>query len=141
MSGLSGLGSAFVGAETGIAPEVRENAAYIGAAVARRRGLSLSPRWGASESGLARLWEEGAAASGGADGARLEAELGYGFRAWAGSATPYVGFGYEEGGVRRYRLGTRSEFGPNLAIGLEAERKKVAADTDHGVRLELRLKW
>ena len=67
--------------------------------------------------------------------------LGYGFRTWAGSATPYAGFGYEEGGARRYRLGTRSEFGPNLAVGLEAERKEVAAGADHGVRLELRLEW
>ena len=107
------------------------------------RGLSLalSPGWGASESGLARLWEEGAAASGGAGGARLEAELGYGFRAWAGLATPRAGFNYEESGQRRWRLGTRFAFGPGLALDIEAERKEGAADTDHGVRLELRLKW
>ena len=107
----------------------------------RGLSLSLSPRWGASESGLARLWDEGMAASGGTGGARLEAELGYGFRAWAGSATPYAGFGYEDGGARRYRLGTRFAFGPDLAIGLEAERKEVADDPEHGARIELRLGW
>ena len=107
----------------------------------RGLSLSLSPRWGASESGLARLWDEGMAASGGTGGARLEAKLGYGFRAWAGSATPYAGFGYEDGGARRYRLGTRFAFGPDLAVGLEAERKEVAADPEHGARIELRLGW
>ena len=107
----------------------------------RGLSLSLSPGWGASESGLARLWDDGAAASGGAGGARLEAELGYGFRAWAGLATPRAGFNYEESGQRRWRLGTRFEFGPGLALDVEAERKEGAADTDHGVRLELRLKW
>ena len=41
--------------------------------------------------------------------ARLDAELGYGFGALGGSgvATPYVGFGLEEGNARRYRVGTR----------------------------------
>ena len=107
--------------------------------------LALSPRWGASESGLARLWDEGmagrrASSSGGAGTARLEAELGYGFGVWGGVMTPHVGFGYEEGGARRYRLGTRSEFGPDLAVGLEAERKEGAAAPEHGARIDLRLK-
>ena len=51
------------------------------------RGLSfeLAPSWGASESGLGRLWNEGvagrvASSEGGSAGARLETELGYGFR-------------------------------------------------------------
>ena len=55
--------------------------------------------------------------------------------------TPHVGFGYEEGGARRYRLGTRSEFGPDLAVGLQAERKEGAADPEHGARIDLRLRW
>ena len=52
-----------------------------------------------------------------ADTARLEAELDYGFGVWGGAGvmTPHLGFGCEEGGARRYRLGTRSEFGPDLA--------------------------
>ena len=103
--------------------------------------LALSPGWGASESGLARLWDEGAAASGGAGGARLETELGYGFRAWAGLATPYAGFGYRESARRRWRLGTRFEFGPDLALGVEAERRDSDARPEHGVRIQLRVRW
>lgn len=56
------------------------------------RGLSLalSPRRGASASGLSRLWNKGVAGrarpvdGGGAGTARLEAGLGYGFREGAG---------------------------------------------------------
>ncbi len=115
------------------------------------RGLSLtlSPRWGASESGLARLWDEGmtgGASSGDdtdADTARLEAEVGYGigFREGSGLATPHAGVGYGNDGARRYRLGTRFAFGPDVAVGLQAERKEGAADPEHGAGLELRLRW
>ena len=113
------------------------------------RGLSftLSPRWGASESGLARLWDEGltgdASSGADADTARLEAELGYGFGVWEGSglATPHAGVGYGNDGARRYRLGTRFAFGPDVAVGLEAERREGAATTEHGAGLELRLRW
>ena len=120
------------------------------------RGLSftLSPRWGASESGLARLWDEGMAgrrASSGSSGAaaaaantaRLEAELGYGIGFWerSGVMTPHAGFGYEESGARRYRLGTRFAFGPDLAVGLQAERKEGPAAPEHGARIDLRLRW
>ena len=115
------------------------------------RGLSftLSPRWGASESGLARLWDEGltgGASSGAdadADAARLEAELGYGFGVWEGSglATPHAGVGYGNDGAHHWRLGTRFAFGPDVAVGLEAERREGAADPEHGAGLELRLRW
>ena len=78
-----------------------------------------------------------------ADTVRLEAELDYGFGMWGGAGvmTPHVGFGYEEGGARRYRLGTRSEFGPDLAVGLQAERKEGTADPEHGTCIDLRLRW
>ena len=109
------------------------------------RGLSLrlEPRWGAAESGLGRLWDEGVPgrpANGGGE-ARLEAELGYGLPALggAGVTTPYAGFGYD--GARSYRLGTRMNLGPNLALGIEAERKETAANPEHAVRLELRIRW
>ena len=113
------------------------------------RGLSfeLTPRWGASESGLGRLWEDGvagrASSGGGAARSRLEAELGYGYGVWdrAGVLTPYGGFGYEEGGARRYRLGTRLGLGGAIDLGLEAERKEGAAKPEHGVGLELRIRW
>ncbi len=111
--------------------------------------LALSPRWGAAESGLARLWDEGMAGrassvdGGDAGGARLEAELGYGFGFLEGTGvmTPHIGFGYEEGGARCWRLGMRSAFGPDLAVGLEAERKEGAAAPEHGARIDLRLRW
>ncbi len=118
------------------------------------RGLSfeLSPSWGAAGSGLSRLWEEGVAGRGSsssddggddAGAARLETELGYGIGFWSGAgvATPYAGFGYEENGGRRYRLGTRFELGPRLAVGLEAERKEGAIHPEHGVKLDLRIRW
>ena len=97
------------------------------------RGLSLSllpPSWGAVESGLSRLWEDGV--TGRAPGAalaaaRLDAELGY-------------GFGLEEGDARRYRVGTRLGLGDGLDLSLEAERKKAAAP-DQGTRLDLRIRW
>ena len=74
----------------------------------------------------------GRASSGDADAdtVRLEAELGYGVGFWkrSGVMTPHAGFGSEEGGARRWRLGTRFAFGPGLAVGLQAERKEGAAD-------------
>ena len=113
------------------------------------RGLSftLLPRWGASESGLARLWDEGM--TGGAspgddtDAARLEAELGYGIGFWerSGLATPHAGLGYGNDGARHWRLGTRFAFGPDVAVGLEAERREGAAAPEHGAGLDLRLRW
>ena len=117
------------------------------------RGLSLalSPRWGASESGLARLWDEGmtgraspgATADAAADTVHLEAEVGYGIGFWEGSglATPHAGVGYGNDGERRYRLGTRFAFGPDVAVGLQAERKEGTATPEHGAGLELRLRW
>ena len=69
--------------------------------------------------------------------------MGYGIGFWerSGVMTPHAGFGYEEGGDRRWRLGTRFAFGPDLAIGLQAERKEGAAAPEHGVGLDLRLRW
>ena len=101
---------------------------------------------GASESGLARLWDEGMTgrASTGdadADAVRLEVELGYGFREGSRMMTPCAGFGYEEGGARLWRLGTRFAFRPGLALDVEAERKEGSGDDERGVRLELRVRW
>ena len=124
----------------------------VGAVVARFRGpgpvVHAVAALGASESGLARLWDEGMtgrASSGDADAdvARLEAELGYGIGVWerSGVMTPHAGFGYEESGVPRYRLGTRFAFGLDLAVGLQAKRKEGPAALEHGARIDLRLRW
>ena len=109
--------------------------------------FALMPRWGASESGLARLWDDGMAGrvptGAAADKARLETELGYGFafRKGAGVVTPHAGFDYEAGGTRRYRLGTRFAFGPDFDVGLGAEREEGAAGPGHAARIDLRLRW
>ncbi len=111
-------------------------------------GLSfrLLPSWGASGSGVARLWDEGVAAARPADGgneARLETELGYGLPAFggAGVTTPYAGFGLAQGGERDMRAGVRLGLGAGFDLGIEAERKEGRADTEHGVGLELRIRW
>ena len=89
--------------------------------------------------------EVGARWDGGDAGrARVEMELGYGLGVrWgeAGVLTPYGGFGYEEGGARRYRLGTRLDLGGAVDLSLEAERKEGRANPEHGVGLELRIRW
>ena len=113
-------------------------------------GLSfrLLPSWGASGSGVARLWDEGVAAARPADGgggneARLETELGYGLPAFggAGVTTPYAGFGLAQGGERDMRAGVRLGLGTGFDLGIEAKRKEGRADTEHGVGLELRIRW
>ena len=113
-------------------------------------GLSfrLLPSWGASGSGVARLWDEGVAAARPADGgggneARLETELGYGLPAFggAGVTTPYAGFGLAQGGERGMRAGVRLGLGAGFDLGVEAERREGRADAEHGVGLELRIRW
>ena len=112
-------------------------------------GLSfrLLPSWGASESGVARLWDEGAAArptdGGGGNEARLETELGYGLPAFggAGVTTPYAGFGLAQGGERDMRAGVRLGLGTGFDLGIEAERRENAAAPEHAVRLGLRIRW
>ena len=111
-------------------------------------GLSfgLRPSWGASGSGLARLWHEGVAARpavGGGNEARLETELGYGLPAFggAGVTTPYAGFGLAQGGERDLRAGVRLGLDAGFDLGLEAERRESAADTGHGIGLDLSIRW
>ncbi len=114
-------------------------------------GLGLSfrllPSWGASGSGVARLWDEGVAATrpadGGGDGARLETDLGYGLPALGGhgTATPYAGFGLAQGGERAMRAGVRLDLGTGFDLGVEAERRENATDAGHRVGLDLRIGW
>ncbi len=110
----------------------------------RGLSLSLSPAWGASGSGLARLWEEGMASRdgvGGEGGGRLEGELGYGLAAWgeAGTLTPYGGLALGSG-ERRYSLGQRLALGTALGLKIEATRSEHPT-TSHGLALELRMNW
>ncbi len=110
----------------------------------RGLSLSLSPAWGASGSGLARLWEEGMASRdgvGGEGGGRLEGELGYGLAAWgeAGTLTPYGGLALGSG-ERRYSLGQRLALGTALGLKIEATRSEHHT-VGHGLGLELRMSW
>ena len=107
----------------------------------------MSLQWGASESGLPRLWSEGVADPGSLDGgddaaaARLETELGYGIGVGAGVATPHAGFAYAEGGDRQYHLGTRLKLGPNLTLDLQAQRNDNSTHPEHGAKIDLRMEW
>ena len=118
---------------------------------ANGRGLSLSvaPGWGEAGSGVSRLWEEGMAGRGetaeAGSGAVVEAEVGYGVGAFGGFgvATPYTRFGQarEE---RRYGLGWRLGRGPGDGFELDLgvwRRERAMERSEHGVGLDLRLRW
>ena len=116
------------------------------------RGLSLSvqPVWGASESARSRLWEEGMAgrrapSGGGAVGAGLDAELGWGAGAFRGfgSATPYLRYGQAQEGERRYGLGWRlARPAGGFGLGLESWRRERGPDRPvHGVGITLDMRW
>ena len=118
---------------------------------ANGRGLSLSvaPGWGEAGSGVSRLWEEGVAGRGGLggedSGAGVKAEVGYGVGAFGGFgvATPYTRFEQAREG-RRYGLGWRLDRRPGEAFVLDLEAWRRERDTerpDHGLNLDLRLKW
>ena len=118
---------------------------------ANGRGLSLSvePGWGEAGSGMSRLWEEGLAGRGGLgeedSGAGVKAEVGYGVGAFGGFgvATPYTRFEQAREG-RRYGFGWRLDRRPGEAFALDLEAWRRERDTerpDHGLNLELRLKW
>ncbi len=117
-----------------------------------QRGLSLriAPAWGAASSGVDRLWslrDTGSLAE--EDGfrprARLEAEMGYGFRAPGGhgTVTPRAGLSLAGRGERLWRLETRWQASPDAAVGIEATRREAANDNqpDHGLTLRGALRW
>ena len=89
---------------------------------------SLSLAWGESASGVQRLWESDAAASGryGVSPGRYEARFAYGLPALQGRGvwTPYwsLTLGAEYG--RGYRMGSRFDLGQYATMNLEAERRK-----------------
>ena len=113
------------------------------------RGLSLdlNPSWGATESGLARLWDYGSLAGPVAavnSAARLQAEIGYGLGALGGRAvlTPYGGLAFAGGDARHYFLGVRLEMGPSLHLSLQGGRQEsMAVGVDHAVVLRGVVSW
>ena len=119
------------------------------------RGLSasLTQSWGASAAGGAEaLWSRNAA-SGLAAASTLEsvgplyAQLGYGFSAFGGTGTPWLGYTMSDIG-RDYRLGYRFDFvrakGADVGLNLEASRREGSYDgdkTEHGLMLLGVLSW
>ena len=119
---------------------------------ANGRGLSLSvaPGWGEAGSGVSRLWEKGVAGRGGLggedSGVGMKAEVGYGVGAFGGFgvATPYTRFEQAQEGKRRYGLGWRLSRGSGEAFELDLgvwRQERDTARPDHGLNLELRLRW
>ncbi len=95
-----------------------------------RLGLSLrvQPSWGEPESGVESLWDEGAAEggslAGSRTGARLDTELGYGLPALEGRGvfTLQAGFGMEDGGSHRVRVGGVLDTDNGFELSLSGEQ-------------------
>ena len=111
--------------------------------------LNVEPKWGKAGSGASRLWEEGMAGRSGEVerlGAGAEVELGYGLAAFGGFgvATPYTRLGLSQEGERSYGIGWRLNRRSSEAFELDLEgwrRERDTARSEHGVSLELRLRW
>ena len=111
--------------------------------------LSLAPSWGRLDSGVDRLWKDGAKdATAHGDGAgdvapgRVVAEIGYGLSAPGvhGTLTPVTGLSLT-GGSRTSSVGVRVE-GAALDLDLEGRRiDRGAEQPEHGVTLQLRLRF
>ena len=123
---------------------------------ARGRGLSfsLSPTLGATSSAAERLWgardAHGLAPGGAFEASRgLTAEAGFGLPVFGGgfTATPNVGLGLADGGLRDWRLGWRLasavEGDPGFEVSLDAVRREPANDAapEHGVMLRGAIRW
>ena len=158
-------------ASTGLAVDVRVRTLLVHQAEGfRERGMALSlsynptpstplgltarvaPSWGGqATSGAEALWGRetmaGMPHGGGADGTRLDAELGYGLP--VGSrfvGTPTVGVGTSAYG-RDYRLGYRlgalGGAGTTVEFGVDAQRREspLVGGTDHGARAQASVGW
>ena len=111
------------------------------------RGLSmrLGSSWGAPAGGAEQLWAgrsaSGLIGSGEFDpGARLDAEVGYGFDGMGGLLTPYGGASVSET-AQTFRAGGRFRLGRRLSMSLEGERREGVDDVDHGLALRGSLRW
>ena len=119
------------------------------------RGLSLtlSPTWGAAQSGVDGLWSRqtttGLApqSTRQAPTGRLNAEIGYGVAAPFGTGllTPYAGTVLADGEARTYRLGTRLRltggWATGLELNLEGTRQEPAGQQPPNQGLQFQIKW
>ena len=132
LTGLEGYEEWGVGVILQVDPEVRGE------------GLSLrvAPAWGDASGGAQELWERGVPEMrrDGAEplGGRLDAEVAYGLRGFAG--TPYGGLQLAGEGDRAYSGGVRYELGHGLGLRMEVTRREGAiGPPEHAIGLRGRL--
>ena len=95
-----------------------------------RLGLSLrvQPSWGEPESGVESLWDQGASEDGSpagiGTGVRLDTELGYGLPVLEGRGvfTLQTGFGMDDGGAHRLRVGGVLDTDNGFELSLSGEQ-------------------
>ena len=115
----------------------------------RERGLSVrvGSSWGDAASGAERLWSQASTASLASsvqsEGARFEAEVGYGMDAPGGALIkPYAGIALAEKGSEIYRMGGRLRVGDRVSLRLEGDRReRVGGDASHGIGLFGSIRW
>lgn len=109
--------------------------------------LNVAPSWGAADSGLARLWDEGltgqpvAALS---PEPRLAAALAYGVAApgTLGTVTPYAGLSLTDAQAQTWRMGARLNTSAGLDVHLETTwRETISGAPDRSVTLGARLRF
>ena len=116
-------------------------------ALGRGPSLRMQSSWGASGSGMDRLWSQRSTAdlarSAHAAGAGLfDAELGYGLDALGGLLTPYAHVASSGQGTRTYGLGGRLQVERSLRVELVGERReRTAAQSGHALKLRSTLYW
>ena len=116
-------------------------------ALGRGPSLRMQSSWGASGSGMDRLWSQRSTAdlarSAHAAGAGLfDAELGYCLDALGGLLTPYAHVASSGQGTRTYGLGGRLQVERSLRVELVGERReRTAAQSGHALKLRSTLYW
>ena len=110
--------------------------------------LTLAPTWGAAASGIEGLWSRQTTAGLASPGlrpppaGRLQAEVGYGFAAFArGLLTPYAGTVLTEGAARTYRVGARWADATGLSLNLEGTRQEAVGPQPVQQGVQVRATW
>ena len=110
--------------------------------------LTLAPTWGAAASGVESLWSRQTTAGLASPGmrpppaGRLQAEVGYGFAAFArGLLTPYAGTVLTEGAARTYRVGARWADATGLSLNLEGTRQEAVGPQPVQQGVQVRATW
>ncbi|MGI9310276.1 MAG: hypothetical protein ACR2P7_01945, partial [bacterium] len=114
------------------------------------QGLSwrVEPGWGATRSGVDRLWTESAAelASNEPDESftptmRMDSEVAYGIAFGEGMLTPFTGLRLSDG-ARDWRLGGRyKSIALPLEMSVEAYRTERDTENETGALLKAGLSW